>query len=318
MFGKQRNQPSGRKISQPQARQSVRANMPDRRTTSAYSYYSGNRTNSGTVPHHTTTERAPAESNAAALSGSRHWRNLPSYAALCAVIAGVLFTLSLSSTPRVVVEQVDGVTLTRSTDEYANQTLRMWQDSWQTKTTFTLNTDAVREDIKATYTELSDVRVQVPLLGRRPTIVLVPSRAALKLQAQNGTYFLDSQGRALIDATVVDQGAAVPTVRDQSEVAVEPGKTILPSEHVAYLLQLSAQLTAEKQTGELSLSSGVVNQVEFRPSDQDYLVKFLLDNPDTVRQAVGSYIAVKSRLTGQGKQPTTYIDVRIPEKVFYK
>jgi hypothetical protein len=246
------------------------------------------------------------------------WRYAPSYIAFVVVVAGVIFALSLSSRPRVVVQQVDGVMLSRDQQEYIETTTRLWQDAWHTKTKLTLNTDDIQQQVSSVYTELADVRVQVPLLGRRPTIVLVPSQAALKLQAQNGTYFLDNQGRALIDVTTIDQNTRVPTIVDQSDVAVEPGKTVLPAGHIAFLLQLSAQLSAENLSGTISLSNSVVNQVEFAPSGVPYVVKFLLDEPTTVRQAVGSYIAVRDRLTGEGKVPGQYIDVRIPDKVFFR
>jgi hypothetical protein len=246
------------------------------------------------------------------------WRYAPSYIAFVVVVAGVIFALSLSSQPRVVVQQIDGVMLSRDQQEYIEATTRLWQDAWHTKTKLTLNADDIQQQVGSLYTELADVRVQVPLLGRRPTIVLVPSQAALKLQAQNGTYFLDNQGRALIDVTTIDQNTRVPTIVDQSDVAVEPGKTVLPAGHVAFLLQLSAQLSAENLSGTISLSNSVVNQVEFAPSGVPYVVKFLLDEPTTVRQAVGSYIAVSDRLTGEGKVPGQYIDVRIPDKVFFR
>jgi hypothetical protein len=233
-------------------------------------------------------------------------------------MAGVLFTMSLSSTPRVVVEQIDGVVLTRETQEYVDTTTGIWQDSWHAKTKLTLNAEDIQNQVAGVHTELSDVRVQVPLLGRRPTIVLVPSRAALKLEAQNGVFYLDNQGRALVNASVVGNASAVPVVRDLSDVSVEPGKTVLPAVHVAFLLQLSEQLSAQNISGSLSLSNAVVNQVEFAPEGVGYRVKFLLDEPATVRQAVGSYIAVKERLTGEGKAPSEYIDVRIPDKVFFR
>lgn len=246
-------------------------------------------------------------------------RSIPSYLFVGVLIVAVLYSLSLSGSPRVVVEEAPGTAVVRDHEQYAQEVADEWRRSWRHYTKFTANTSAFERSMREQYRELEDVRVQLPLLGRRPTIVLVPTAAALQIVAQNGTFYVDRTGKALVDISAVSTTDGIPVVRDNSQLAIDPGTSVLPSSHVAFILQLLEQLEVESiPVASLTLSNTAVNQIELRTPDHDYFVKFQLDDPRTVRQAVGSYLAVRKRLTADGVRLGEYLDVRLPEKAFYR
>lgn len=300
---------------------------------SVFSYYAGSRSQAEQGRRTSSPSRSDTRSGASrqlsaippTTSSSRlrrirpQMRHVPSYIALVAVLIGVIWTLSLSSSPRVIVEKVPGISPERDSQQYIDGVTDIWSGSWRNASKLTVNTGKAEHEVLSKYTELSEVRVQLPLLGRRPTIILVPTSAAFRLVSAGKTYYVSPDGKALVDTSIVDTGADLLTVQDGTNAEVTPGAQVVTSETARFLVQLDMQLRAEKVTSPvLTLSGQAVNQITMKTPDHDYYVKFQVDDPATVRQAVGSYIAVRNRLSSSGTRPGEYIDVRIPDKVFYK
>ncbi|MCA9331205.1 hypothetical protein KC957_04080 [Candidatus Saccharibacteria bacterium] len=236
-----------------------------------------------------------------------------------AVLIGILWALSLSGSPRVVVERVSGISPERDAQQYTQGVSDIWSGSWRNFSKLTTDTDHTEQEILSKYTELSQVRIQLPLLGRRPTIVLVPTAAAFRIESGGKAYYVSPDGKALLDTSVVDTGSSLLTVNDETSVEVSSGKQILSHAAAQFLVQLDAQLRAERVNSPvLTLSNQAANQVTMKTPDHDYYVKFQIDDPATVRQAVGSYITVRNHFASSGSRPGEYVDVRIPDKVFYK
>ena len=279
-----------------------------------FSYYSGQRrATPGQPTQHNRGEVAPKQRRVAF-----QFRHIPTYIALFMLGSAFLYVLTLSSDPRVVLEQQPGV-VQRDSTVYSTEVRQMWRKSVFNLTKITANTDKTRSDILNQYHELADVRVQLPLVGRRPTIVLVPAAPALQLQAQNGVFYLDSNGKALVDTSYVKTTSDVPTLSDDSVLAVEPGKQVLAQSQTSYVIQLYKELkSASVPVQSLTLSANSVNEIDLRTSDQGYYVKFQMTSDSEVRQAVGAYMAARKKFDADGTKPAEYVDVRVPEKVFYK
>lgn len=323
------------RTAQPERRDSGRRSPSRGQSSQVFSYYAGGRTRPAQSQSYESSrhnrgetlgrsdDRTPGTSKTRRFrraSSRLHIRHTPSYLALGAVGIGVLWTLSLSGSPRVVVEPVSGISPKRDAAQYTDGVSAIWSDSWRNATKLTTDTHATEQKILQTYSELSDVRIQMPLLGRRPTIVLVPTSAVLRLESGGRTYYISPDGKALLDTSVVDTGVTLPTLKDEANITVNAGQQVIPRDSVRFVVQLAAQLTAQGVSAPslLSLSNQAVNQVTMTTSDHSYYVKFQIDDPATVRQAVGSYIAVRDQLAASGVRPGEYMDVRIPEKVFYK
>lgn len=246
------------------------------------------------------------------------WRYVPTYAVLLVFVAAFVYVLSLSSDPRVVIQQQPGI-VQRDTAVYESEVRALWRKSLRNHSKITADTNGTRQSILNDYRELADVRVQLPLVGRRATIVLVPASPVLQVQAQNGMYYVDAHGKALVDTSHVEQTSSVPTVRDESVLMVDPGKTVLPGSQVVFIVQLVAELQAVNlPLQSLTLSDKAVNELDVRLDGQGYFIKMQMQPDSDVRQIVGAYVAARKKMDGDGVRPGEYVDVRIPDKVFYK
>lgn len=253
--------------------------------------------------------------------GARHtfaWKHLPTYVACLMFVSAFVYVLSLSSDPRVVVEQRPGI-VQRDEATYATEVKSLWNRSIRNHSKITTDTISTRQAILENYRELADVRIQLPLVGRRATIVLVPAAPILQIQAQNGLYYVDNKGKALVDTSRVESTNSVPTVQDDSVLNVDPGKSVLPQYQVSLIVQLNAELRAANLSVQsLTLSDKSVNQLDVRLVGQAYYIKVQMEQDSDIRQIVGAYLAVRKKLDADNTRPGEYVDVRIPEKVFYK
>lgn len=244
--------------------------------------------------------------------------HVPSYIALTAIVIALGYSCTLQPNPKIVLLQTTG-TVHRDPKAYQDGVQAIWKQSLLNRTKLTVSTSAIRQDILSQFGELSAVHIEFPLLGRRPTVLLTPTQPALQFITSNGSFYVDANGKTLARTTDLLQNELkdVPTVQDETGVIAEPGKGIIPASQALFLGQLYAQLRAgDVAIASITLPARVANEADVRIDGLPYLVKFSLDSDP--RQAVGSYLAAKTKLAADGIKPAEYIDVRVGEKVFYK
>lgn len=243
---------------------------------------------------------------------------LPSYIALCMLVAAGLYACWLQPNPKVVVLNKKG-TLSRPNEDYQSGIATLWKRSILNQTKLTVQGATIKNNILGQYGELADAELELPLLGRRPTVVLIPAVPALQYISLNGAFYVSTNGKVMAKVTEVTENQLqnVPLVRDESGIAAEIGKNIIPEFEAAFLQNLSVYLTQEgHKIDSITLPAASANEADVRLAGEAYYIKFsTLSDP---RQSVGAYQVVKAKLDGEHTVPKEYIDVRVEEKVFYK
>ncbi len=243
---------------------------------------------------------------------------LPSYIALVLMLVAGLYSFWLQPVPRISVVSQPG-TVHRETKLYQDEIETIWRKSIFNQTKLTVRSCTIRTDILSRFPELVDVQMELPLLGRRPALTLIPAKPALQLLSPNGVFYVSSTGRVMaeVDAVTKNQLDSLPLVRDEGGLDAEVGKIVIPEQQAVFLQKLYAQLTAAKVAVQsMTLPSTAANQADVRIDGQAYFVKFSVDNDP--RQGVGAYLAARDKLQADGVTPTEYMDVRVEEKVFYR
>jgi hypothetical protein len=243
---------------------------------------------------------------------------LPSFIALIALVVALLYSLWLQPLPRIsLVNQP--ATVYRDTKTYQAGIEHLWRSSLLNQAKLTVHDKQLKQDILNQFPELSDVQIELPLLGRRPAVTLLPAKPAFQLVSGNGVFYVSNAGRVMARVTEVtkNQLDSLPLVRDETGLQAEPGKVVLPEPQAQFLSQLYAQLLdAKVSVLSITLPSNAANQADVRLTDKPYYIKFSFDSDP--RQATGSYLAVREKLDAEGKAPVEYIDVRVEEKAFYR
>lgn len=244
--------------------------------------------------------------------------HVPSYASLIVIIIAILYSCYLQPVPKIVVLNTPG-TVHRDPKAYQQAIETIWKQSLLNQTKLTVSTSSLQKDIQAQLSELASVRIELPLLGRRPTVTLVPGRPALQLVSKNGSFYVNAAGIVMARTTEIteNQLADVILVNDETGISAQPGKGILSGPEVMFLTKLSAQLKAENiAVQSITIPVNAAKEADVRLNEGGYYIKFSFDSDP--RQAVGSYIAAKTKLDTDRISPAEYIDVRVEEKVFYK
>lgn len=244
--------------------------------------------------------------------------HIPSYIALVAIVLAVGNACLLDSNPKIILVQVPG-TVYRDAETYQDGVQAIWRDSLLNRTKLTVSTGKIEQSINDEFAELSNVQIELPLLGSRPTVRIMTSAPALELVSGNGSFYVDNKGEVLARTSDLskNQLPSIAVIHDESGLSAEPGKTILSTAQAGFLKKLSAQLKAGAVVvSSITLPRTAANQADLRVDGQSYYVKFSLDSDH--RQAVGTYLAAKAKLDAQGTKPAEYLDVRVPEKAFYK
>jgi hypothetical protein len=245
------------------------------------------------------------------------WAALPTLIALVIICGSLSYATSLTPQPRVQINAANKALL-RDSSFYQAAAGKILGKSLFNRSKLTINTDQVAKQIEASYPELGNVSVILPLLGRRPIIEIQPVEAAMRFTAQNGTFIVDNQGRVLIGQENVASSLKdeLPNVIDKTNLDVSVGKSILPLATVGFIQDLTAQLKAKNLSIQSITLPAIANELHLKVSNDSYYVKF--DIQGEGRQQIGAYLAAREKLLTTKDLPSEYMDVRIPERVFYK
>lgn len=241
---------------------------------------------------------------------------LPLILALVVFGLSVLYTTMLTSNPRVTIEGGDGFKVLRPVDAYQQAAEDILTSSVLNRSKLTINTEGVKKDLQQRFPELSDVEIMLPLTGHRPVIQAISERPALLLASQKGVFVIGENGKVLMKSSDSQSLPQLPSVRDEANLDIEPGRSVLSAKDVDFITSLYQQFES-KQIAVNSLTLPVLaSELHVRLSDQPYYIKFsLLTDP---RIVAGQYIALKKKLDSDRIIPTEYIDSRVEERIFYK
>jgi cell division septal protein FtsQ len=240
---------------------------------------------------------------------------------LIALAVSCVSVLSLSSDARVVSLTPAGSAGPFMHDEHVYQAAAdsLLAGSVWNRNKITVNTEDISRQMLKRFPELSSVSVTLPLLSKHPTVYVQTARPALILSARNGSYLIDSTGKALINAASLSDKArqALPLVTDQSGLDAHINHQVLSSGDVDFILTVIAQLAA----GHVSVSALVLpagtSELDLHVAGQPYTVKFNLQSGDA-RQQAGTFLATQAELKSRNITPSQYVDVRVDGRAYYK
>lgn len=264
------------------------------------------------------TARARYEPPADQRRGLDRLKHMPSLLAGVVIVGSLFYASLLGNQPRVqVLASTSGQSLQRSGDVYADFVTKQLGSSVLNKSKLTFNAEPLIESIKKEFPEVDSAIVTLPLIGHKPIVRIAVASPAFVLATSQGAYYVSDKGMPLVKvADVADQPQNVPTVSDETNVPIEPGKQVLPSDMVTFIAQLLAHLSSTKVAYETVTLPLEVNEVRVKPMGVPYYVRF--NALEDARTQVGTYLAVKNRLEESREQPREYIDVRVEERAYYK
>jgi hypothetical protein len=205
---------------------------------------------------------------------------------------------------------------------YEETAHKLLNQSSANRNKLTVDVNGISDSLLKQYPELQDAAVTVPLIGDKPTIIVRPAMAALVLAAKDGTFIIDSNGRALADVNAgTDTGQLkVPTVTDQSDSDVKLGQQVLPRSATRFITLIARQFDSQQIPIQSMTLPAAASELDVYVANQPYYVKFNLRQAgkDDAAAQVGTYIATIKKLDREGAKPAEYVDVRLEGRAYYK
>jgi hypothetical protein len=203
-------------------------------------------------------------------------------------------------------------TYMQSSDIYTAAAQKLLASSITNRTKLTVDLNGTARSLEKQFPELQTVSLGVPLISNRPIVYVQVAQPSVIVQAGNGNYALNSSG--LVLARVQTLPAGVPLLADQSGAVITPGKQYLPSSTVAFVQTTAYQLkAAHLSVNTFVLPSESPYELDARLGSKPYMVRMNL-TADALTQS-GAAIGTIQQLSAD---PNSYIDVRVPGRVYYK
>lgn len=231
------------------------------------------------------------------------------------VIIIILFVLELPVTApaKIVVQSPASAAAKVPISQYQAASEHILGSSLLNHTKLTLNQARLATKLETQFPEIKDASVSYSPLSYHPTIKLTMSPPKLALETANGIYLVEDSGNVIGRAA---KGVSLPLVIDQSNIEPEPGKPLLPAGYVNFISQMLAQLKANSLSVTKMTLPPTSSQLDIQVKGEKYFVKLNLQG--NVKEQVGTYLAAKHYLEQHSIAVSSYIDARVPGRVYYQ
>lgn len=187
---------------------------------------------------------------------------------------------------------------------------------------FSLDADALSQYLIAHHHEISSVKVIRHPFSRSVDLAVTLRQPVLMWQTshENQAFYVDANGISFSFDGYTNRDAKLVHVNDESSVPAQLGVPVASSRQISFLGQLVGQI-ATSAGSQLTVSKIVfppssTKEIDVYLTGKPYFVKVYLDRSGKAQAE--ELIKAVSYLQQKGTQPSQYIDVRVPERVFYK
>ncbi|MBI2589364.1 hypothetical protein HYW35_04155 [Candidatus Saccharibacteria bacterium] len=180
----------------------------------------------------------------------------------------------------------------------------------------TLNKKAVEIKLKRQFPEITSLSINIGVFSQIPRVKLVIDGPSFNLSSAAETYVVNAQGVAVAKSANLAASSQLPNLIDQTNFKVELGKQVLAASEVTFINNLLAQCRRSSVPVASLTLPPLAQELDLRTADKSYLVKFYLGADAS--QQIGQFLAARHDFDVRGQQPASYLDVRVPGKVYFK
>jgi hypothetical protein len=180
----------------------------------------------------------------------------------------------------------------------------------------TLDGQSIVKSLQAQFPEIASAAVELPLFSEVPRLHLDISSPSIFLHSGSSTYIVGASGKAVAKASGLPSIKNLPDVIDQTGFETTVGKQVLSAQAVNFINDIVTQCKHANVPIQSMTLPALAQELDLRTADKGYFVKFFLGSDST--QQIGQFLAARHQFAAGGDQPTEYLDVRVPGKIFFK
>lgn len=230
---------------------------------------------------------------------------------LLAVLLGLVYSLIVQPEPNLILSS----TAYHAADTYRDRTADKL-NALKNRNKLTFDEQEIVSSLRATFPEISNASIELPLFSQKPTIRVIVAEPKLYLSSQNKTYVISSEGVAVGQAAEFAGIKNMTKITDDSGFQIKQGARVLNSNEIGFINELLAQCKrAGVPVASLTLPARA-EELDLRTADKSYYVKFYLGGNSLIQS--GQFLAARHQFASTHQEPSDYLDVRIEGKIFYK
>lgn len=250
--------------------------------------------------------------------GAERLKHTPTLIAVILIVVSMGYASIVEPQPRIqVVASESGKSLQRDDGVYHDFVADHLSRSVFNRSKLTFNAEPLVDSLRREYPEIDNAVVTLPLLGHKPVVRIAVSSPIFILATNQGSYYINGKGVPLVRVSdVKNQPEGIAVITDETGLPIELGTQVLTTDSVLFIGQLIEQLVATNTPYQQITLPLEANEVQIRLQGKPYVVR--LNSLQNARTQIGTFLAVKQRLQGEGVTPKEYIDVRVEERAYYK
>ncbi len=285
-----------------------------------YSYYES-RSESDAKERIRSEERKPSEHNS--LNRRKPWYyKVVNVLILLIILAFLSYDLVLSSTPRLVITGNTNTTelFSVSQTKYQSAADKLFTQSIYNRSKVTINTSSIAKQLEKEFPELASVSISLPLIGRQPTVTVVPAQPAIIVSPlhQTGSFLVATNGRVLASRATAWPKNTLPKVIDETGISYVVGLTTMSPSDIIFIQLVTNQFTAKGIMITSMTLPAQSRELDVYISGVPYYVQFNLEDNADASQQIGTYLATRQYLINNQITPSQYIDAMVVGRVYYK
>ena len=232
-----------------------------------------------------------------------------------ALIASLILIVQLTVVDghsKVVLLASDGTKSTEGMATYENTVNQLLATSLLNRSKITVDAHGIADQLRKKHPEVESAVITLPLVGGKPTVYITMSEPVFTLQQGSARYILSASGYI---TGISSDDSGLPLVQDETSEVVTVGTQLLPRSSVQFMKTIAYQFEqADIKVSALILPAKKAYEVDARLDGKPYLVRFNLQE-DAMQQSGAARATIEQLGT---TVPSSYLDVRVPERVYYK
>lgn len=241
--------------------------------------------------------------------------NVPVFLSIIVIIASIMYTITLSSTPNIIVVNNESLLATDDNIARLSQLSKSkLEQSVFNKSKITINTDKIQNELLEDMPEATDIAVALPIISRSPIIYIRIAEPSVELSSGNKKYILNEKGRVISDNANTSKSLII--VKDKSGLAINLGDQAIPAKQISFINQVKRQFLTKKYEIEYFELSKNANELLVKFREEKFVIKYNLSGDERLQS--GTALATLKYLKQKSIKPSQYIDVRVEERAYYK
>lgn len=230
---------------------------------------------------------------------------------VAAVLAAIAYSLIVSPNPKIELDSE----VYHPISAY-RQAATAALGSFHNRNKLTFNDKDLILNLQRQFPEISNASVDLSLFGETPKLKLTIAAPSFFINSQGVNYVVDSEGVAVDRSTALPRIKNLPIIIDQTGFNSRAGTRVLSAQAVRFINVVINQTKHAKIPIASMTLPALAQELDLRTSDRGYFVKLYLGGDPLVQ--TGQFLAARHQFDQTNNQPSQYLDVRVPGKIYFK